>query len=84
MAGLVLGVNQIIMAACNFISFASLELAAPDSAMNLECRSQNKDVWRELLLSAQLLSVQSPLKPIENLHRKYGCCSQGLPFQRSF
>ena len=48
MAGMVLGVKQIIMAACNFISLAALELAAPDSAMDLECRSQNNESWREV------------------------------------
>ena len=43
MAGVVLGVKQIIVANCNFISLAALELAAPGSFVDLECHSQNNE-----------------------------------------
>lgn len=48
MAGMVLGVKQIIVAACNFSSLAASELAAPGSAMDLECCGQNNESRREV------------------------------------
>lgn len=48
MTEMLLRVNKIITTACNFISLAALELAAPGSAVDSERHSQNKKSWREV------------------------------------